>query len=61
MAKKTKPATEVAAYTIRLGGTRRDKVERYRAQMMLDGTRLNSIEEAVNKLVDTALEVELVN
>lgn len=58
MAKKLKTTTRIAAHTIKFGEERKEKIERFRAIRRADGQVISTIDEAVNMLVDKALEVE---
>jgi hypothetical protein len=59
MTKKVKNAARKGAYTVLLGEARSERIRKYRASKELAGERIDSIEDAVNILVDRGLEQEL--
>jgi hypothetical protein len=58
MNNKSKRASNRSAAIINLGKERKEKIRRFRAKEELSGNKITSIEEAVNILVDRALETE---
>lgn len=58
MKSKSKTAQKPAQHTIRLGEERRERIERFRAIKRVNGIKISTIDEAVNLLVDKALDLE---
>lgn len=60
MAKKPQKPARIAAHTVVLGQARRERIRRFCAQQELSGNERPTIPDAVNLLIDKALELELV-
>lgn len=60
MAKKSKSGSSKGFSNINLGNERKGRIRKYRAKKELEGTQLPHIDDAVNALIDTALELEKV-
>lgn len=58
MGRKSKSLDREGAYTVTLGGERKEKVDVYRAKMLIKGTRLNTIPETLIAMIDRALKAE---
>ncbi len=61
MAKNPKKPQLIATHSVTLGQERSNKINRFRAKLEMAGEPRPTIAEAVNILVDKALELEGVN
>ena len=61
MANKSKKGSDRSTATIDLGKERKERITRFRAQKVIEGQPIPTIEVAVNILVDRGLEAEALN
>ncbi len=60
MPNKSKKGAGASWSQLNLGRGRKDRIEKYRAKRLMAGQKITSIEEAVNILIDVALEAEAI-
>ena len=61
MSNKSKRAHTRSTATIDIGRERKERIEGFRARKLLKGEKIQTVEEAVNLLIDAGLEAETIN